>query len=230
MCNHVFEQTLRQNGWLRHVPADFADAVLALCRWQQIGTGEGIQFAGDVGGSVFGLGNGTVAITTAMTAPDAQITYIGHPGRWFGFAPLFGGETHATAVEARSDVVLAVLPPVAFAALLDSWPGSWRYIGMQCTIGYGHIAANIAGDMMIRDSRRRCVAALLRSANCRFDDYQGKASAPLSQSEVAAISNLSRTMVNTILGELEAEGLLVLGYRSIALVDVRRLRRIADEG
>jgi CRP/FNR family transcriptional regulator, cyclic AMP receptor protein len=230
MNNDMFEQALRQHGWLRHVPADFADAVLALCQWRRVSAGEGIQFAGDGGGNLFGLGAGTVSMTTAMTASDAPITDIGHPGRWFGFVPLFGGEPRAITVEARSDVVLAVLSQTAFAGLLDSWPGSWRYTGMLGTISYGHIAANIAGDMMIRDSRRRCVAALLRVANCRFGDQHERTSAQLSQSEIAAIANLSRTTVNTILGELEADGLIVLGYRSVELVDIRLLRRIADEG
>lgn len=230
MHNDMYEQALRQNGWLRHVPADFADAVLALCQWRRFSAGEGIQFAGDEGGNLFGLSAGTVAMTTAMTAPDAPMTDIGHPGRWFGFVPLFGGEPRAVTVEARSDVVLAVLSQTAFAGLLDNWPGSWRYTGTLGTIGYGHIASNIAGDMMIRNSRRRCIAALLRLANCRFGDRQGQTSAQLSQGEIAAIANLSRTTINTILGELEAEGLIVLGYRSVVLVDVGLLRRIADEG
>jgi CRP/FNR family cyclic AMP-dependent transcriptional regulator len=231
MDNATAARMLRQEGWLSHVPDEFATAVLGLCHWRRVEAGQSIQHAGDGEGRLYGLAAGTVSMTTAMTAPDCPITDIGHPGSWFGFVPLFGGKALVTTVEARTDIVLAVLAPAPLTALFDQHPGWWRHIGML-GINYGHIAANIAGDLMIRDSRRRCVAALLRLGNCRFADRGGstRAEAPLSQSELAGIANLSRTSVNVILGKLEADGLISLGYRCIYLLDTGALRAIADEG
>ncbi|OYU14935.1 MAG: hypothetical protein CFE37_08660 [Alphaproteobacteria bacterium PA4] len=221
----------RGSGWLAHVPADFADAVLALCRWRAVPAGQGIQHAGDGGGSVYGIASGTLSMTTGMTVPDAPITAIAHPGDWFGYIPMFGGGERAVTVEARSDVVLAVVSEAHLATLFDA-PGGWRHAGMLSIVSYGHVAANIAGDLMIRDSRRRCIAALLRLANCRFADHPvgGAVEAVLSQSELGAIANLSRTTVNALLGDLESEGLIRLSYRSVILNDTAVLRRIVDEG
>jgi CRP-like cAMP-binding protein len=84
---------------------------------------------------------------------------------------------------------------------------------------------------MIRDSKRRCIASILRLADCRFSDRPGgrPIEAPLSQEELAAISNLSRTSVSTIVRDLEDAGLITLGYRTIVLVDTDRLRAIVDD-
>ena len=84
---------------------------------------------------------------------------------------------------------------------------------------------------MIRDSRRRCVAAVLRPSDCRFVDRPGgrPIEAPLSQEELAAMSNLSRTSVSTIVRNLETAELITLGYRAMVLVDTDRLRAIVDD-
>jgi DNA-binding GntR family transcriptional regulator len=50
----------------------------------------------------------------------------------------------------------------------------------------------------------------------------------LSQEELAAISNLSRTSISTILREFEEAGLVTLGYRSVSLTYPARLRALVD--
>ena len=47
----------------------------------------------------------------------------------------------------------------------------------------------VASDMLIRDSRRRCLAALLRVADCRTGGPE-PTTAELSQDELAAMANL----------------------------------------
>ena len=58
----------------------------------------------------------------------------------------------------------------------------------------------IAPDMMIRDSGRRCVAALLRLANGQFGTQDGETSALLGQNELAAVVDLSRSRRRACLG------------------------------
>jgi DNA-binding GntR family transcriptional regulator len=53
--------------------------------------------------------------------------------------------------------------------------------------------------------------------------------APLSQDELAAISNMSRTTISTILRDLEAAGLIKLGYRSVLIIHPGRLRALVDD-
>ncbi len=222
---------LRHRGWLADTPSDFADALLSHCQWRTHGPGVAIQHAGDTGGMLFGVARGTLALTTSLAAPDTPMTHIVHPGLWFGWVPMFVGRERPNSVVTRSEVALACLSQAGFEALLAEHPHWWRHAG-ALGVQYGNIAVNIAADLMIRDSRRRCEAALLRLADCRFSDSaDGNAvEALMTQDELAAIANLSRTSVNAILRTLEAEGLISLGYRSVVLHDPARLRAQVDDG
>ncbi len=220
---------LANNGWLGQTPRDFAEAFLSHCHWRHVGSGVAIQHAGDTIGSITGIAHGTISITTALSTPDAPMTHIGHPGIWIGYVSLFDNNPLPMSITTRSDVMLASISQPGLEALLSNRPQWWRHIGGLGVI-YGNLAVNVAADLMIRDSRRRCCASLLRLADCRFADRPGAqpTEAPLSQEELAAISNLSRTSVSGILHDLEASGLISLGYRAVTLNDTARLRAIVD--
>lgn len=221
---------LSQRGWLADTPQEFSEAILAHCHWRQVAAGAAIQHAGDSRGGLTGLARGTITVTTSLTSPDTVITHISHPGQWFGFITVFGGRYLPNSVAARSDVILAHMSKAALEQLLANRPEWWRHVG-QLGVLYGNLAVNTAADLMIRDSHRRCIAALLRMADCRFCDNgnPGTIEAPLSQEELAALSNLSRTSVSSILHELEIQGLITLGYRCVTLNDTRRLRADVDD-
>ena len=222
-------QTLRNTGWLKDCPDDFADAVLANCHWRSIAAGQTIQHAGDQNAGIFGVARGTIAMSTSLGSPDTPIVHIGHPGFWFGYVALFTGRTLPNGVVARSDVMLGGMAQSQLEKLLAERPVWWRQVG-RLGVWYGDVAANIAADTMIRDSSRRCAAALRRLGDCRFETPAGAQSvhAPLSQDELAAIANLSRTSISTILREFEEQGLIKLGYRDVVLNDPARLRAMVD--
>ena len=86
----------------------------------------------------------------------------------------------------------------------------------------------VASDMLIRDSRRRCLAALLRVADCRTGGTE-PTTAELSQDELAAMANLSRQTTCPILREFADAGLVTDGSRNIVLHDMAALRaRLAE--
>ena len=175
------------------------------------------------------MARGTVTLTTALSVPDTPLTTISHPGLWFGYVPLLANDKLVTSIMARCDVMVGTITPSDLEALLSTNPPWWRHVG---TLGilYGNLAANIAADMMIRDSRRRCVASLLRLGNCRATDpdVAWPIEAPMTQEELAANANLSRTSVASILRDLEDQKLIRLGYRSVILDKPDVLRAIVD--
>ncbi|MFZ4688499.1 MAG: Crp/Fnr family transcriptional regulator [Polymorphobacter sp.] len=221
---------LLNRGWLAETPSDFSAAVLAHCHWRKVAAGAAIQHAGDVSGGLIGLGSGSITFTTSLATPDAPMVHIAHPGQWFGYVTLFGEPSLVMSTTARSEVILGHISQPVVEQLLSNRPEWWRHVG-QLGVMYGNVAANIASDLMIRDSHRRCVAALLRIANCRFRDPgdERRIEAPLSQEELAALSNLSRTSVSNILHDLEAAGTISLNYRSIILNDAELLRKMVDD-
>ncbi len=222
--------TLAKRGWLSRTPPEFREPFLAHCQWRRVAAGRTIQHAGETSIGISGVASGHVTLTTALGAPDTPMTHVAHAGQWFGFVTLFpGNQMRLTSVVARSEVMLAHMTHAALEGLIACHADWWRHIGVL-GIDYGNTAVNIAADLMIRDSRRRCLAALLRLADCRFDDppAPGSVEAPISQEELAAIVNLSRSSVGTILQPLEKAGMIALGYRSIVLHDPAALRAVVD--
>ena len=57
----------------------------------------------------------------------------------------------------------------------------------------------------------------------------GPVSIPLTQEELAAASNMSRSTVFHLLGELVSQGICELGYREVRILDMARLAAIVDE-
>lgn len=226
----AYSAFLTNNGWLSHCAPAFAEAILAHCHWRQVPAGAGIQHAGEHGATLTGLARGSLTMTTSLSTPDSPTLHVMHPGNWFGFVPLFLGGDRPNSMVARTDVTLAVMSQSEVEALLAPHPEWWRAMG-ALGILYANLATSVAADMMIRDSGRRCAAALLQLADCRHTDPIGgqACGAPLSQEELAAISNLSRTSISTILRDFEEAHLLRLGYRTVTLLEPARLRAYVDD-
>jgi CRP-like cAMP-binding protein len=83
--------------------------------------------------------------------------------------------------------------------------------------------------MAIRGSTQRCAAILLRLCDCRFSDSADISREVMAtQEEMAALANLSRATVNTILRRLATRRLVQLRYRSIVVTETKGLRRIMN--
>ena len=225
----AYSAFLANNGWLTNCSRDFAEAFIAHCHWRHVPAGTGIQHAGETGGTITGIAHGNALLTTSLSTPDSPTIHVMTPGEWFGFVPLFIGGTRPNSIVARTDIVLASMSQPQVEALLAPRPEWWRDIGTLGIIA-ANMATGIAADMMIRESRRRCAASLLQIANCRHADPVGSqpVTTPLSQEELAAISNLSRTSISSILRDLEHAGLITLGYRSFTLNQPGKLRDLVD--
>ncbi|MGA7199209.1 hypothetical protein [Roseiarcus sp.] len=79
----------------------------------------------------------------------------------------------------------------AGSARLGSIADWWRYF-LQLTLFYGDIALDIAADLLIADSERRCAAVLLRLSARRFADSDDPepAGVSITQEDLAGAANL----------------------------------------
>ena len=218
---------LAGSGWLASTSPEFASAILDMVQWRRFGPGESIIHAGDSNADLLGLAMGTVALTSSLGAADAPVAHIVSAPFWFGYAPLINHRTRILSCTARSPALVAQVRQGALKHLLAEHPGHWHYIAMLAQSGI-ETALNIATDLMIRSSRRRCAATLLRIAGCRFADTPPPAIAWTNQEELGGIANLARSTLNLILGDLEGEGLISRGYNQIILHNPSALRAIAD--
>lgn len=219
--------TLQQKGWFSRTAPEFQAVVLARCNWDVFKAGETLIWGGDREGGIFGLAEGSVSVTSSSGAADVAPIHIVRPPFWFGLNPLVAGEARNVTVVARSEVLVAQVPQHSLAAILAEKPEYWRLTG-QLLVDTVAIAVQAVADLMLRDNRRRCIAVLLRVADCR-NLGDTAVEADIGQEELAAMANMSRQSAGPILHELERSGLIALGYRKIILHNPAALRDIVDD-
>lgn len=217
---------MRQAGWLSRTPAAFQQAVLARCQWSRMPGGTTLTHGGDREGGMYGIATGVVEVTPAVGPADLPMINISRAPYWFGLMPVGLGAPRAVSVTTRGPCDIALVPQTALAALLSKQPEWWQLLTAQA-LEHFNTAAQCAADLLIPDSRRRCVAVLLRAAGQRGGDTKSS-NAGLSQNELAAMANMSRQTTGNVLRELAAAGYVNLGYRSIVLRDVAGLQALLN--
>jgi CRP-like cAMP-binding protein len=224
-------EVLSRRGWLSQTPAVFQRAILDLCTLRPVARAQPVFVAGDDKADIFGIVRGHLDFLSRFSVSDGHVVHITHPGFWFGFAPLLTGTPRVFTVIARTDAVLAQVRARQISGLLKAHPQWWHHMAVGIT-EYANIAANAACDLMIPEKERRVVAVLLRLCDCRFPPPSSgpPQEIPLTQSELAAMSNVSRNTLGTILRNLQDAGLISIGYGKIRPLQPEKLRALVEAG
>lgn len=218
---------MRQHGWLSRCPVAFQDALLARASWTRVDGGTTLTHGGDRAGGMYGVARGTVEVTPAVGPADLPIINIARGPFWFGILPTALDAPRAVAVTTRGRCDVAMVPQALLTSLLTAHPEWWQTMTAQA-LEHFNTAAQCAADLLIPDSRRRCIAVLLRAAGYRGGDA-GVADAGIAHNELAAMANMSRQTCGGILRALAADGVIDLGYRSILIRDAAALQAILDD-
>lgn len=217
---------LARHGWLSLTAPEFAEAVLALCRWRLLEDGELLAHGERDGQTIHAVAAGhVVGEQHPLGSTDYGLAAVWHAGSWLGFAPLLNGGERRGVIRARGEALIAVAPGQAMNALLAEHPAWWREMARLPDL-ISQIHAGGGQDLLRRDAADRCLAVLLTLAGCRWADAPGGPPfvAPVSQQKLAERCNLSRNGVVKILGALAATGAVSLGYRQVQVNDSRGLR------
>lgn len=220
---------LASHGWLSATPDDFRDAILEASAWRSFEVGESLIVAGDPPGGIFGIASGAASAFTALAAPDSPMIHLGGAGIWTGEGCILTGDLRKVTVVARTPTFAAYVPLPALHSMLTARPEWWRHIGQLAQRTTDIVVTGVA-DTMIRDPGRRCAALLLRLSGLRLSDASDlrNPQVPLTQDELAAMSNLSRSSVSIIVRRMAEDGLIEVRFGSIVVVDAGRLRKMAN--
>ena len=132
-------------------------------------------------------------------------------------------------VYARRPTELLALSQQSIVELLKTDPSlNWVFFNLMAwnVEEYLHHAV----DLMVVDPKIRLCSRLLTFGG-RLLNYlpSGPVSIPLTQEELAAASNMSRSTVFHLLGDLVSQGICELGYREVRILDMKRLAAIVEE-
>lgn len=223
-------ESLSQRGWLSECPEAFRNAVLGQAIWRTVSPGTAIQHAGEEQGGMCGIARGLVDVRWGSAPADIAGFHVAHAGFWSGYRPLLGCGARTVTIIARDEVVYALIPQIAMERLLAETPIWWRCIAQLVDTAMT-AAGDAISDLLLRDSKRRALAVLLRMVGCRHVDApsDGLPELRISQDDLAAMANMSRNTMRDVLAPHAAAGEIDIGYRSIVVRAPAALRQIVDE-
>jgi len=222
-------QTLT-TGWLAQVDPDLGRELLGAGRIRRFIDGAMIYGFQQEQMCLWGVVSGVVRILVTMNEQDPKLVHCAGPGFWFGEVSVITGQTRAVQAEASGEVTLCAIDRGVVTRIAQRDPEVWRAVAMLSTMNQ-LMAIGAGEDLMIRDSRKRLVAVLLRFAGHR-NAFQGAAPIPtvaVTQLELAEASCLSRSSATAILRDLAQRGMISTDYRTIKILDSMALTRIIHD-
>lgn len=215
------EALLRGSGWLADIAEPLQGKLIAQGRWIERAAGEPLAMAGEEVGGLTGIAIGTVFSRAGNAPPDVSMTDLHFAPVWMASRALVPGEARMLSVVAQTEVKALRIPQFALFQLMGEHPELTAHLFRNFANLFARMTI-VIGNAHLRDGRERCIAVLLRIVD---DRYQGHAPdwIPIGQMDLAGMANVSRQKVGDVLRELEALGLVELGYRQMRVLDKDRL-------
>ena len=180
--------------------------------------GESIFNAGDEGGGIYGIVSGAIGceVTTRLSGPT--LVHIMQPGWWFGEGPMLLDRRRKMSFVALEPTAVLLVPLHALRAVETKDASAATLLG-QLAENAALLAMDAGCELLIRDSRQRIAAVLLRVTAVLDgvipDNSRGFS---ITQSQLAEMSNVSRHHTNVALLDLQARGYVALAYGRIAVL------------
>ncbi len=222
---------LRQCGWLAATPQEFQDAVLQRSNFYTIGKGKWIYRPDDEGDGLWGVVDGGlhVILTQGIIAPRAGV--FASTGFWTGEGSLLAREPRSIGLRTTRKSQMVHLPGRAFLSIAAEQPEAWRWLGL---LTFFHMvgALGLREDLCLRDPGARVVASLCRMMNPQWGGpsiagalRNTEVTIDISQTELADLCNVSRSLLAHLLAEMKREGLIEPGYGSITVLNPEALEK-----
>ncbi len=192
--------------------------------------GSYLTMGGDQSGGLIAVIRGSIALTSTVGNTATPIMHFASGVIWIGYRPLVMGATRVVTAQARTRVSYAEFPLRSVRAMLLENPQWWEQFAILQAF-YGDITAQIASDLLIRDSGRRLAAILLRFAGVGMpmDDMKPEHSIPITQQELALSANLSRNVTGTFLKSFERQGWIKRKYGQIVVCQHKQFLEYAAD-
>jgi CRP-like cAMP-binding protein len=220
---------LSQGSWFGRMPLALRELVIARSRVRTYAKGQLLSIEGSPPKGLFAVLEGQVHVVATLASGDEALVHVGEPGFWFGeYGVLTGTPTIATFI-ARSKVHALVLPKTQFDLIVDEEPRYYRYFA---NLAYERYAALLSAFIEVQEVtadvrlRRRLSAMAQLQQSDRAT--AGAVTLGVSQAELSQMIGVSRQTLNALLGSLQQQGLIELGFRKITVLDPSRLGETAE--
>jgi CRP/FNR family cyclic AMP-dependent transcriptional regulator len=201
-------------------------AEVRIARWTR---NQVVLRKGDPGNAMMIVAKGRVKITSGAENGRERILNIIEPGESFGEIALLDGHPRSADSVALEATTAVIVGRKQFAGLLESNPGfALRVIEDLCK--RLRKTTTLVEDSLFLDPGPRLarrIRALIHEIGKPGADGESWVLEGLSQQDLADAVGLTRESVNKLLRSWQAEGIVELERKSVAVRNVERLRRLA---
>jgi CRP-like cAMP-binding protein len=220
-CNNLrCFNLLRESIWFGELPYPTAKELFTAGHCVEYPAGQLIYLEDSPYQGIFGVLEGTVHFETIDNSGRRILLNLAGPGHWFGdVAASVEGRTTVSAYAFRR-VKAWHVPVFALRRLLRDLPELRKayeqltamristLVERICVMHRPSALVQVAGTLALL---RRTLQETIPSTSAVFID--------MTQSDLADMTGLSRQTINGIIGQLEAEGLIKVNHRKIAICD-----------
>jgi len=203
------------------------DSVARSLRSRRFRRGETIFHLGDLGDALFIVASGVVKIMLPSETGDEAILATLRPGDFFGELALLDGAPRSATAVALEPTETLVLPRDRFRELIAAEPAIRDALFAALARELRRLTVHVE-ELHFLDIAGRLAAVLARLAReqgVRPDGGQVRLTAPLTQSDLAAMVGCTRQSVNKLLGLFVDDGLIRLERDAIVVTDYEALVR-----
>jgi CRP-like cAMP-binding protein len=209
-----------RSGWLAQTPPAIQALILARCDLLWFGESELISKADDEAGGIFGVVAGGFELHLPRRQAKTTLAHIGGPGFWIGEIATVRGSGRGVAIVARPGTWMLRLARSDLIRATREQPATWPYF-LELAARNLLLANNVIDALKRDDPHERLAATLVNLAG----DLSVPLTVNVSQTELAALARVGRSVANSALAAFEERGWLRRRYASLDIVDLAALRR-----
>jgi CRP/FNR family cyclic AMP-dependent transcriptional regulator len=221
---------LRAGRWFAELSPRFAEALLELGTVMRVSARQQLFFRGQSLDAVYAVLEGRLrACAIDEEGREALLTVVEAPN-WVGEIPLFDGLPRTHDLIADVESLLFRLPADRLLEWLASNPAHWRELAVLLTHKL-RLAFTAMEDGAVASLAARLARRLVWLADGYAQSSHGsRRTVAVSQAGLAEMLSTSRQSINRELRRLESEGLVVIGYSGLEVLDLERLRAFGRDG
>ncbi|RPH43522.1 MAG: Crp/Fnr family transcriptional regulator [Burkholderiales bacterium] len=221
------EATVRNGFWFSHLTDAMQARMLAAARTRRLEGGQRLFARGDASDGLYCVIEGAVRLTGSTRGGKEALLIVAEPVQWFGEVALIDGGGRACDAWTEGPTLLLQVLHDPMIEIIEATPGGWPAM-VRLLARRTRLAVLAVEESALLPAIGRVARRLLALADGFGDHLQPLGTVYVPQERLAAMLALSRQTVNRVLKQLEAQGAVRLTRGGIELVDLERLRDIAQ--
>jgi CRP/FNR family transcriptional regulator, cyclic AMP receptor protein len=225
MNSRPWHSHLMTGHWYSRLPVELQESLLGMSRLRRLSPAERLFQRGDPPCGMYAVLEGAVRIGAVNEQGKEALLSVMEAPHWFGEICLFDGQPRTHDAMAAGQCTLLHVPQLALLALLEEQPLYWRHLALLMSQKLRLTFINLE-HLSLMPAPARLAHRLLMIAEGYGEIEPARRVLQLPQEQLALMLSLSRQTTNQILKDLQAQGILHLGYGEIEILDIERLRAL----